>query len=254
MAGDENFRIAPVARGELIPPGERSAADLVVHAAWPPNDSESWTPFRDWSLCLRASAADRGAWFVSFGSGVEAYSAHPGLGEPYRSYAHRKLELRDALADLHREHLVWLRLHFMFGPGELPSRLVPAAIRAGVEGGEFQCGSLGRQRRWLHVDDQAHYLADFLKAPEQGEWDIAGRHDVSFRDLLALVGSAIGRKLQLRESGALAPDSELPVIVPERTASVVPADAGDLDSLLRRLREYSAQLTGTSTDHETRLS
>jgi nucleoside-diphosphate-sugar epimerase len=217
--------------------------DILVHAAWPPADDGSWGPFRDWSLSLRNSTTDRSAWFIAFGSGVETHADQ--LKEPYRSYALRKVELREALTDQGAQ--AWLRLHFMFGPGELPSRLVPAAIRAGLANETFVCGSLDRRRRWLHVDDQADYLAAFLKAPKPGEWDIAGRHDVSFRDLLTLVGCAIGRDLRLEESEVAAPDSALPVIAPERMASVVPSDAGDRNSLLRRLKEYAAHLAGAST-------
>lgn len=244
LIGDESFCVVPVERSAPIPAGG-SPRDIVVHAAWPSNDAASWKPFRDWSLDLRRRAVDGGAWFVALGSGVEA---HPDkLKEPYLSYAGRKLELRTALADVDDSLLSWLRLHFMFGPGEQLSRLVPAAIRAGLAKETFICGSLDRCRRWLHVEDQADYLAKFFRAPQPGEWDIAGRHDVSFRDLLGLVGCAIDRDLQLQESDVAAPDSALSVIAPERMAAVVPEDAGDRAALLGRLKEYAAQLAGAST-------
>lgn len=250
LADNRDFKVVPIARGHVIPSGK--SPSIVVHAAWPSNDPASWAPFRDWSLSLRESSANRGARFVALGSGVEACADHPGLKEPYRTYAQRKLELRQALRAQNPEAVTWLRLHFLFGPGERPSRLVPAAIRAALAGDEFICGSLERRRRWLHVDDQADYLGRFLRSPQEGDWDIAGRHDVSFRDLLVLVGRATGRKLQVKESDAPAPDSELPVIVPERMASVVPADAGEPATLLQRLKEYSAQLVGASTQFESR--
>ena len=251
LTGDPDFEIVPISRGKVVPPGK--SPSIVVHAAWPSNDAASWTPFRDWSLSLRKSAADRGARFVALGSGVEACADHPGLKEPYKTYAQRKVELREALRAQDPKALTWLRLHFMFGPGELPSRLIPAAIRAALAGEQFVCGSLDRRRRWLHVDDQAQYLGAFLKSPRDGDWDIAGRHDVSFRDLLALVGRATGRKLPVKESDAPARDSELPIIVPERMASIVPADAGEPATLLQRLKEYSAQLIGASTQFESRV-
>ena len=70
---------------------------------------------------------------------------------------------------------------------------------------------------------------------------------MSFRDLLGLVGCAIGRDLQLQESDVAAPDAVLSVIAPERMASVVPENAGNRASLLGRLKEYAAQLAVTST-------
>ena len=248
LACSEDFRIVPVARDELCGTEECSERTIVVHAAWPPGAAGSWSDFLHWSKRLRASAADLGAWFVAFGSGIEAHAANPGLKEPYKSYARRKIEFKHALAASDPERFAWIRLHFMFGPGERDSRLVPAAIRAGLRDETFVCGSLDRRRRWLHVDDQAKYLADFLRAPQPGQWDIAGCHDVSFRDLLTLVGCAIDRKLRLQESNEAAPDSALAVIAPERMASIMSADAGDRASLLGRLREYAAELTGASTD------
>ncbi len=242
-----DWKVVPVARGEPLSPSDSSQPAVVVHSAWPAPDASLWAPFRDWSLRLRTEAADRGIWFVGLGSGVEAHAASPGLEEPYKSYAMRKLELREQLAALDRETFAWIRLHFMFGPEERPSRLVPAAIRAGLADETFVCGSLDRSRRWLHVDDQAEYLAQFLKAPAAGQWDIAARHDVSFRELLALIERALGRELRVKESDEPPPDSQIFAISPERMSSVVPANAGNPSFLLTRLREYAEQLANQST-------
>jgi nucleoside-diphosphate-sugar epimerase len=179
---------------------------------------------------------------VGIGSGLEALSDHPGLKDPYKSYALRKHELRDALAASDADRFTWIRLHFMFGPGERPSRWVTAAIRASLAGESFVSGSLERRRRWLHVDDQADYFGAFLEALQAGNFDIAGRENVSFRDLLSLVEQATGRNLKLEESDAPAPDSAISLVEPTRIASVVPADAGNLETLSNRLREYAEQL------------
>jgi nucleoside-diphosphate-sugar epimerase len=237
-----DWKVVPVARGEGIPPDDGSQPSIVVHSAWPAGDA-AWAPFRDWSLRLRRSAADRGAWFVGFGSGIEAHADDPGLKEPYRSYALRKVELRESLAVLDPERFAWIRLHFMFGPGERPERLIPAAIRAALAREEFICGSLDRRRRWLHVDDQADYIAKFLEGVQTGIWDIAGQRDVSFRDMLTLVEQVVGRSLRLRESDETAPDSQISAIFPERMSPVVPVDAGTPDTLSRRLREYAEEST-----------
>lgn len=242
-----DWHIVPVTRGEEILSGDSSHPAIVVHSAWPSGDASSWTRFRDWSLRLRASAADRGAWFVGLGSGLEAHAATPGLKEPYKSYALRKLELRDSLAALDPERFAWIRLHFMFGPGERPSRIIPAAIRAGLRGEELVCGSLDRRRRWLHVDDHAEFLGKFLEAPQAGAWDIAGQEPVSFRDMLALVEQALGRNLRLRECAEMSPDSEISAIFPERMSPIVPAEAGTLDTLPGRVREYAKHIAEEST-------
>jgi nucleoside-diphosphate-sugar epimerase len=246
LAADD-WHVVALSRGDLISNRDSSRPAIVVHSAWPAADASLWAPFRDWSLRLRKSAADRGAWFVGIGSGVEAHADHPDLKEPYKSYARRKHELREGLAELDPERFAWIRLHFMFGPGERVSRLVPDAIRAALAGETFVSGSLERRRRWLHTDDQAAYFAEFLETPLAGNWDIAGRQNVSFGDMLALIERATGRELRLRESDDPAPDSAISLIKPERMAPVVPANAGNLDSLLSRLRDYAAELADQST-------
>ena len=131
-----DWQVVSVGRGDPIPSGDSSQPAIVVHAAWPAGDTASWAPFRDWSLRLGTSAAERGAWFVGLGSGLEAHAAHPGLKEPYSSYALRKLELRERLVEMDPERFAWIRLHFMFGPGERPCRIIPSAIRAALKGEE----------------------------------------------------------------------------------------------------------------------
>ena len=65
--------------------------------------------------------------------------------------------------------------------------------------------------------------------------------------MLSLVEHAVGRKLRLRESDELAPDSEISAIFPERMATVVPPDAGILAVLSDRLREYATGNNNGST-------
>lgn len=243
-----DWNVVPVVRGDDIPPGDSSQPSIVLHSAWPTEDA-AWAPFRDWSLRLRKSAAGRGAWFVGFGSGIEAHADDPRLKEPYRSYALRKVELRESLAALDPENFAWVRLHFMFGSGERPTRVIPAAIRAGLKGEEFVCGSLDRRRRWLHVDDQANYVMKFLEAVRSGTFDIAGQQPVSFRDMLSLIEQAIDRKLRFRESQDSAPDSQISDIFPEYMSPIVPADAGTPDTLSRRLRNYAESIANQSTAH-----
>ncbi len=209
-------------------------------------EREFWKDYLAWSKRIKQACAAAEIDFVGIGSGLELFAGDQRMKEPYQSYARRKIELRTALGEGDGTDHRWIRLHFMFGPGERVSRVVPAAIIACQKGETLTCGSLARRRRWLHVDDQARYLAEFLLRPGSGEWDIAGRADVSFRELLSLVETAMGRPLAVIESKERTPDDELATIAPVRMAPNVPDEAGTVDRLIERLRVYARSLVSPS--------
>jgi nucleoside-diphosphate-sugar epimerase len=220
----------------------------ILHLAWPPMPAttasadeadEVWRAYRDWTVRLGVAAERERVPFVGVGSGLELYAGDDRLSEPYRSYAIKKASLK---ADLAAVGASWVRLHFMFGREERLTRVVPAAILACLGGETLTCGALKRRRRWLHVDDQAVYLADFVRQPEQGEWDVAGREDVSFRDMLSFVERATGRPLRVAESKDRTPDDQIAVMTPQRMAPMVPEDAGTQGYLMRRLEAYVREL------------
>src|SRR5690606_3022135 len=152
----------------------------------------------DSSIRLRQACDLRGITFVGIGTGIEACDETQ-LREPYLTYARRKTDLRTALEDGVASPLSWARLHFLFGMGESPDRLVPAAIRAAIRGTPFACAARDRRRHWLAVDDVAAALQAFALRPLPGVWDIAGRAAHSFDALFALIGEAVGRPVQLIE-------------------------------------------------------
>jgi nucleoside-diphosphate-sugar epimerase len=226
------------------------AGSVLIHAAWPSPPSagiqashadannQAWSTFRRWSADLRRAAIENGVWFIGVGSGVERYADDPRLAEPYLTYAKQKRALRDELAAPDPSTFSWLRLHFLFGPYENPKRIIPSAIAACRAGETLACGSLERQRRWLHVDDCADMIARFAASPETGDWDIAGREEISFRQLLDMVSKACGRPLAISPDSPIAADAALTKISPTTMAPIVPRDAGRTDNLLARMTEY----------------
>ena len=231
--------------------GQRRGRAALVHLAWPNlrgvqstasasgAAAEGWGEYVQWSVALREACSEGGAWFIGIGTGIEACAEDPAvnLAEPYRSYARRKTELMKVLE--RPSQTSWVRLHYIFGPYEDPSRLVPSAIRACLKGVEFACGARHRRRHWLYVEDVAALIADFAAAPVTGIWDIAGRQELSFDELLGLVERAVERPLRLAEAETNTADSRLAVVAPTNLASIVPATAGCPENLLARLKDYA---------------
>lgn len=238
-------RDAPLERLSALRGGGSAA---LVHLAWPDLRASSsgggggaapevWSRFVEWSLALRQACAEADIDFIGVGSGVEAYVGDPAFADPYLAYARRKAELRAALESL--GEVAWVRLHFIFGEGEHPGRIVPAAIHAALSGEDFVCGSPDRRRCWLDVDVTASTLAGFASAPRPGTWDVCGREPISFADLLRLVEQATGRPLKWAATPAATADGRLKLIAPTNLAPNLPAEAGRPANLLASLVRYS---------------
>ena len=226
--------------------------DSLVHLAWPnlgaagssggsAQGDDGWEAYRAASIALRETATGAGVRFIGIGSGVEGYLDGGALDEPYLTYAQRKAELHAALEG---NDLSWLRLHFLFGPGEPARRIVPSAIRAAQAGTELICGARDRRRHWLHVDDLAAGLARFAADPKAGTWDVAGPRALSFDELFALVAEAVGKPVTLAANPGRPADARLSQIAPTRLAPVLPSGAGEVANLLARLIEYASSIDG----------
>ena len=257
QAANRSAELAPIGRDAGLPePESRQRLGSVLHLAWPNLVSATasdvacchesdWADFVSWSVELRRQAARAGAWFVGVGSGIEVFSGGE-LAEPYRTYVRRKTELREALAEVEPSGFCWLRVHFTFGPFENAQRIVPAAIRAAIEGDVFRCGPLERRRRWLYVDDVADALIESTQRPRAGIWDVAGAVDVSFRELFACIEEAAGARLRLAQAHQPTADSKLDVVRPTRPSPYVRKGAGSADDLRLRLADYVDWLHGTA--------
>lgn len=258
-------RVVPIARDGAVE-AVRAARDrhpgraiALLLLSWPgldrsgstaqsaPIGGEAWDSFTEWVTAVAASAATHHITVWGVGSGVEAVTAGPSpeVGEPYLSYGRRKAEV---LALLRRQPgltVNWLRLHFLFGPGEDGHRFVPAAIAACASGKGFPLAAPARQRHWLHVDDAARFLLQAMDEDWAGDWDIAGPDPVSFADFCGVIGTAVGSPLHIVAPASQAADADCQVVPARRVPSFVPPEAGSLAYLLDRLQTYRRWLDGS---------
>ena len=235
---------------------------VLLHLAWPSlqlaaatatkdeslgrllSDEQHWRDFLHWSTSLCTTAAQYGVRVVGVGSGIETYVDQQGesLGTAYLNYALQKRELKAQMIAAARSTFSWLRLHFLFGMGERPSRFVPAAIVACGSGTTLSCGDLSRRRNWLAVDQAAALLCDFVQCAEDGEWDIAAHQDLSFAELLSLIEQAVGERAVVASTMAPTSDATLALIHPQQLWPKIPEFLGNSASLLPHLRGYAQRL------------
>lgn len=110
----------------------------------------------------------------------------------------------------------WGRIFFLYGPFEPPAKLVASVIHA-LLSGRIAPTSEGRQLRdFLHVQDVANAFAALLDSPVVGPLNIASGQPIAIRDVVATIGSLVGRP-ELISYGALpTPPNEPPLLVGDR--------------------------------------
>jgi nucleoside-diphosphate-sugar epimerase len=120
---------------------------------------------------------------------------------PATLYAASKLATRlvvEPLAARGGAALAWARLFFLYGPDEDPRRMIPALIRALLEGREFPATDGEQVRDYLHVDDVAAGLAAVVGSGVSGVFNICSGEGIRVRRIMQMIGDQIGRAELIR--------------------------------------------------------
>jgi nucleoside-diphosphate-sugar epimerase len=99
----------------------------------------------------------------------------------------------------------YLRFASLYGPGDDPVKLIPAAVRAAVARAPFEMTEGAQVREWLHVEDAASALLAAAQAdpPEPAALVNAGTGEgVTLRDVVRLAFEAAGADPALVRAGA----------------------------------------------------
>lgn len=99
--------------------------------------------------------------------------------------------------------LLYLRFASMYGPGDDPAKLLPAAVRAATEGAPFAMTPGAQVREWLHVDDAVRALLAATAAKVAGASlvNVGTGEGVALRDVVALVFAGAGADPALVRAG-----------------------------------------------------
>jgi nucleoside-diphosphate-sugar epimerase len=188
------------------------APQASVHLAWlttPGSYLESRVnlDWLDWSQRLFATLLDAGcSRLIGVGSCAEYQSSNEALrvDSPLESstlYAACKAAARLVGRELSRQNsasFAWARLFHLFGPGEHPERLVPAAARTLLQGETFSTAADDRIRDYLHVEDAARALLTLAAAPASGDFNVCSGQGVTLRRVVEEVARAVGVDGRLR--------------------------------------------------------
>ena len=254
-------------RCDLLAPGE--AARIVeairpahlLHLAWYATPGQFWTAPEnvDWvaasASLLRAFERDGRQRFVGAGTGAEYAPGGEDCVErvtplaPATLYGVCKHAAHTILESFAagRFSAAWGRIFHLYGPHELPSRLVPAVIRALLEGGEALCTEGSQVRDFMHVQDVADAFAALVAGEVEGPVNIASGVPVRVADVISRIGVQMDAVPRIRLGARPIPAGELPRV----TASVARlrdevgwSNARDLDRGLAATIEWWRQALG----------
>jgi nucleoside-diphosphate-sugar epimerase len=124
------------------------------------------------------------------------YLREDGPVRPATLYAASKLATRlvvEPLAARGGAALAWARLFYLYGPDEDPRRMIPALIRALLDGRDFPATDGEQVRDYLHVDDVAAALATLVGSGEPGVFNICSSEGIRVRRIMQMIGDQIGK-------------------------------------------------------------
>ncbi len=162
-------------------------------------------------ILLRAFAEAGGTRFVGAGTCAEYDWNYPLLCEettprqpatPFGKFKNSLFEISSTYAALSNVSFAWGRVFFVYGPNELPSKLVTSVILSLLNGEPARC-SLGTQvRDFSHVHDIAAGFVGLLENDAEGGVNIASGAPVRVSEITETIGNIIGRP-ELIELGAI---------------------------------------------------
>ncbi|MDO9706984.1 NAD-dependent epimerase/dehydratase family protein [Paracraurococcus lichenis] len=228
---------------------------VLVHAAWYVTHGRFWTAPEnaDW---VEASTA-LGESFAEFGGrrliGLGTCAEYDWNGEgrapwaesrriaPATPYGRAKAELCArwlALGVRCGPSVAWARLFHLFGPGEHPERLVPAVMRALLEGREAATGSGRPVRDFASTPWLGRALAALTASGVTGPVNLASGRPVAIRAVVKTIARIAGRPDLLRLGSLPDRAGEPPFIAADTTRlreEVGFAEPFDLEAELRLL-------------------
>lgn len=111
---------------------------------------------------------------------------------PYGVAKHETQQSLERAAERADGSYAWGRVHFLYGPGEPTSRLVPSIALRVMRGETAVCQKPSLIRDWLHVSDVAAAFVALLGASISGAYNIVSGTPTSHGDLAQRIAHAAG--------------------------------------------------------------
>lgn len=191
---------ADLASADLAQIVRSAAPDACIHLAWHVDPGRYLTRVAEnldslaSSIRLLAALDDAGVSRLVLGGTCLESGPEDSERRSDTIYATSKTALHEV--GMHLEHVrcACAHIYYLFGPGENENRVVPAVIRACLEGRPIAVSAGEQTRDFLHVEDVASGLVSVLLSDEVGRVDICSGRRTRLREVFDAIGEATGRK------------------------------------------------------------
>lgn len=198
------------------------APEALLHLAWEglPDYSEEMSQrnvelgLAAYGLAQRAGVSrmvtSGSCWEYASRSGMVAEDAPLRHDQPFPAAKNR---LRDqghaqtrSMARGSEMEFTWLRLFFVYGPGQRPASLVPSLLAAALRGEAPALRNPANRNDFIHVDDVALAFALALENGLRGEvYNVGSGSPTGVAELARMVYAALGREELLAPCAGLVP-------------------------------------------------
>lgn len=178
----------------------RFAPDAALHLGWEGIPDYSLTQTLrnlDYSINFFTSAAEAGCktimstgscWEYTARNGQLAEDAPLSGAEPFHAAKNALRFVGEAVAATHGAKFFWMRLFFVYGPGQRPQSLLPQLIESIREGKPPQLRAPHNRHDFIYVDDVARALADVLEQrPADTVYNVGSGHPTAVADVISAV-------------------------------------------------------------------
>lgn len=211
---------------------KRLAATHLLHLAWYTEPGKYWTaPINlDWviaSLSLLLAFQKCGGKRAVMAGTCAEYDWNFGFCKeavtpcvPASIYGQSKLHLYELCASYAAQiniGFAWGRVFYLYGPGELPQRLVPAIIRPLLVGEPAKCSHGLHMRDFLHVEDVAAAFVAMLQSEVSGAVNIGSGEPTQVKAVVSLLATLLGQSELVQFGAVQAAGSEPPLVLADNT-------------------------------------
>jgi len=202
-------------------------ATHLLHLAWDVKPGyKTSVDNLDWvkaSMGLLRAFYENGGRRAAFAGTCFEYDLHNGVLRenltpmgPHTVYGAAKHTLHELVRDFAKKtdlSYAWSRVFYLYGPNELPERLVASVIKS-ILSGQIAACSEGRQvLDFLHVFDVASALVTILDSDIQGGVNVGSGVPTSVRELVLTIAEILGNKKAVNLGAFPSPQHEPPVII-----------------------------------------
>jgi nucleoside-diphosphate-sugar epimerase len=183
----------------------RVQPESVVHLAWeglPDYSLVQTLKNVDLSLALFRQAGDAGCRSIVATGSCWEYAARQGqinedgllsAAQPFHGAKNALRFLGEAIAQARQFRFYWLRLFFVYGPGQRPQSLVPQVVEAARTGCDLDLRAPFNRHDFVFVTDVARAIADVVEQRPPGTvYNVGSGRATAVADVVASVRRLLG--------------------------------------------------------------